>query len=146
MDLRTLLLVGLVTLGLLWLFALRSTGPGAPAPGPPAIVAIEFPEEIAADGEEVIGYVRFRDPDGDVVEARFEVVEATLFAPFRFDPGVRGVREGRFPFAIFVNLPQEVTLRVTLVDARGNESEPREFRFRAVGTLLPPAPAPSPGR
>jgi len=40
------------------------------------------------------------------VEAHFEVVEATLFEPFRFDPEVRGVREGRFPFAIFVQLPR----------------------------------------
>lgn len=139
MSIRTLLLLGLVALGLLWLLVLRPAGPGGPAPAAPEILGIEFPEEIEANGEEVIGYVRFRDPDGDVVEARFEVVEATLFEPFRFDPEVRGVREGRFPFAIFVQLPQEITLRVILVDVRGNESEPREFRFRAVGELMPPS-------
>lgn len=139
MDLRTLLLLVLVVLGLLGLLALKPTGPEALRPAAPEILGIEFPEEIEANGEEVIGYVHFRDPDGDIVEARFEVVEATLFEPFRFDPEVQGMKEGRFPFAIFVMLPQEITLRVMLIDAQGNESEPREFRFRAVGELLPPS-------
>ncbi len=137
MDLRTLFLVLLVTLGLLGLFALKAPGPGGGSSAP-EIVGIEFPEEIEANGEEVIGYVAFRDPDGDIVEARFEVVEATLFEPFRFDPEVQGVREGKFPFAVFAVLPQDVTLRVVLVDAQGNESEPVEFRFRVVGELRPP--------
>lgn len=141
MDVRALfLLLALAALGLLWLFAFRPAGAGPGAPSAPEIVKIEFPEEIEADGEEVIGYVHFRDPEGDVVEARFEVVEATLFEPFRFDPEVRGRKEGRFPFAIFVMLPQEITLRVVLVDAQGNTSRPVEFRFRAVGELIPPPP------
>lgn len=136
MDVRALLLIALAALGLLWLFAFRPAGPGTSSA--PEIVKIEFPEEIEANGEEVIGYVSFRDPDGDVVEARFEVVEATLFESFRFDPEVQGMKEGRFPFVIFVMLPQEITLRVVLVDAQGNRSEPKEFRFRAVGELIPP--------
>ena len=138
MDLRTLFAVLLVAVGLLWLFGHKLAGPGPKADSAPEITRIEFPEEIEANGEEVIGYVHFRDPDGDIVEARFEVVEATLFAPFRFDPEVQGIKEGRFPFAIFVMLPQEITLRVVLVDAQGNTSEPMELRFRAVGELIPP--------
>jgi hypothetical protein len=103
-----------------------------PAPSPPEITFVEFPDQIPADGEEVLGTVGFQDPDGDIVEVRFEVVEALLFEPFRFDPQVRGQREGEFDFVVFSSIPQQVALRVILVDQAGNESLPVEFTFEAV--------------
>jgi len=102
------------------------------ASGVPVILKVEFPREIPADGQKVLGTVHFRDPDADVVEARFEVVKARIFDPFAFDPKVRGQREGTFSFYIFTYFPQEVVLQVVLRDAQGHTSEPVEFRFEAT--------------
>jgi hypothetical protein len=134
MDLKLVLIAVLVALGigaLLWLNA----GP-ADSSAAPEVLSVEFPEEIPADGSEVSGKVRFRDPDADVIEARFEVVEAELFDSFRFNPHVEGQSEGEFVFMIFSFFPQEIALRVVLVDRAGHRSEPFEFRFRAVSADL----------
>lgn len=131
MDLKIVLVAVLVALGigaLLWLNAARSSSPIAPE-----VLSVEFPEEIPADGSEVAGTVRFRDPDADVIEARFEVVQAELFDSFKFDPYVEGQSEGEFTFVIFSFFPQEITLRVVLMDRAGHASPPVEFRFRAIG-------------
>lgn len=135
MAFKVLVVAALLALvgALLWL------GPGSspsPAPAAPEVLSVEFPEEIPADGSEVAGSVAFRDPDGDVIEARFEVVEAELFDSFRFDPNVEGRREGEFTFVIFSFIPQEIVLRVVLVDRAGHRSEPFELRFRAVNMDL----------
>jgi len=106
--------------------------PQEPSSAAPVITGIDFPEEIEADGRKVPGTVHFRDKDGDIVQVKFDVVEAKLFEPFSFDPKVRGQSEGSFKFVLFTVFPQKVTLRVTLVDAQGNESEPVEFSFEAV--------------
>lgn len=98
----------------------------------PVILEIEFPEKIVADGQKVEGTVHFRDPDADIIEARFEVVEARIFDPFAFDPDIRGQREGSFNFFVFTYFPQRVTLRVVLVDAQGHTSDPVEFSFEAT--------------
>lgn len=139
MDLRVLIalvavIVGVGVIVLLWL----GIGGGLscrPSGSTPQITSIEFPKEIQADGQEVVGTVGFKDPDGDIVEARFEVVQAVLFESFRFNPGVLGQREGQFEFYIYTFIPQEVTLRVTLVDQAGHESPPVEFAFQALGNL-----------
>jgi hypothetical protein len=101
------------------------------APSRPEILAIEFPERIAADGSEVVGTVKFRDRDGDIVLAEFKVIEAQAFEPFSFDPEVMGQREGSFPFAVFSLIPQRVTLEVTLIDRLGQRSRPKRFSFTA---------------
>jgi hypothetical protein len=98
----------------------------------PEIVRVDFPQQIQADGSKVTGTVHFRDPDGDIVKAKFEVVEAQLFDPFEFDPKVQGQKEGSFQFFIFTMYPQKVILRVTLIDSQGHVSEPLEFSFEAV--------------
>ncbi len=102
-----------------------------PGSSPPEIVVIQFPKEITADGTSVRGQVRFRDPDGDIVRVEFAVVEALVFAPFAYDPGVAGLVEGEFEFGIYTVIPQEIVLRATLIDAQGQRSQPAEFRFIA---------------
>jgi hypothetical protein len=92
---------------------------------------VEFPAQITADGNGVTGHVRFRDLDGDIVQAEFEVVEALVFTPFAFDPEVRGIMEGTFEFSVYTVIPQEIALRVTLIDAQAHRSPPVEFRFTA---------------
>lgn len=95
--------------------------------------SIDFPSRVPADGSDVSGEVRFRDPDGDIQWAYFDVVEATDFTPFHFDPTeslVAGdAKAGAFRFYVWLNTLQRVTLRVTLVDRAGNASEPVEFTF-----------------
>lgn len=131
----TWLLVALGVLVGLAVVVLLIPHPTPPAPTPktnaPEIMQVQFPAEITADGNSVAGHVRFRDLDGDVVQAEFEVVEALVFTPFAFDPGVQGVTDGTFEFSVFTVIPQEVALRVTLIDAQGHRSQPMEFRFTA---------------
>jgi len=105
---------------------------GMPLDSRPEVLAIEFPNQIHADGQKVSGTVRFRDPDADIVEVRFEVVKARIFNPFAFDPGIRGQKEGSLSFFVFTYFPQEVILHVTLIDAQSHTSDPVEFSFEAV--------------
>lgn len=64
--------------------------PEEPTSSAPIILGVDFSKEIPADGNKFLGTVRFRDTDGDIVLAKFEVVQARLFSPFEFDPGVSG--------------------------------------------------------
>jgi YVTN family beta-propeller protein len=98
---------------------------------PPEIIALNFPEKITSDGRSVEGIVSFKDPDGDLIRADFEVIEAQNFAPFSVDPQARGKTEGSFSFRLATTIPQRVRLKVTLLDAAGNKSTPREFGFVA---------------
>ena len=102
-------------------------------PGPPTILSIDFPSEIPADRTSVNGTVRFQDPDGDVSWVSFDVVGATDFTPFAYNPVeslVEGdARDGTFKFHTWCGIAQDVTLRVTLVDAAGNRSGPVDFSF-----------------
>lgn len=107
---------------------------------PPEIVRIEFPEEILLDDSPGEGKISFKDPDGDIIWAGFEVVEGD-FSPFGFNPGVKGQRQGSFKFFISTTIAQWVKLKATLWDEAGNKSEPREFSFLvkpAVPVELPP--------
>ena len=133
MDLRILLALAIAAL-ILWL----GSGVFSSYPAPsatPEITSVEFPKEIQADGQEALGTVSFQDPNGDILEARFEVKQAVLFEPFHFDPEVQGQKQGKFDFSVFTVIPQEITLRVTLVDQAGHESQPVEFSFTAVESM-----------
>ena len=102
-------------------------------PGPPTIISIDFPSEVAAGGDAVGGTVRFQDPDGDVNWVAFDVVSATEFTPFAFNPAEHldegQTRDGTFGFHMWCSTVQNVTLRVTLFDAAGNSSAPVNFSF-----------------
>lgn len=110
----------------------RQPIPQTPLSAAPVITGIDFPQEINVDGTKVPGIVHFQDGDGDILQAKFDVVEAQLFDSFAFDPKVKGQRTGSFQFTLFTVFPQKITLRVVLVDAQGHESEPVEFSFEAV--------------
>lgn len=97
---------------------------------PPEIVALDFPTSVTA-GSRTSGSLQFRDLQGDIVSARFAVVEAQEFEPMTLDPRVQGRTAGRFAFALRSPVPQRVTLEATLVDARGRKSDPFRFSFEA---------------
>ena len=97
---------------------------------PPEIVALDFPDSVTA-GSRTSGSLQFRDLQGDIVSARFAVVEAQEFEPVTLDPRVSGQKAGRFAFALRSPVPQRVTLEATLVDARGRKSDPFRFSFEA---------------
>jgi len=109
--------------------------PPTPAalPSPPVVSRVAFPVVIAVEQAQH-GLVRFEDPEGDVVQVRLEILEgdpATLgIQPgTSFDPGVHGQTDGAFRFTITSSAAQIVTLRLTLVDEAGLESDPYEFTF-----------------
>ena len=77
----------------------------------------------------------FQDTDANVTLAKFEVVTATEFSAFSFDPKVKGKTEGSFDFFIFSKIAQRVTLQVTLQDEAGNTSFPKEFTFDALSLI-----------
>jgi WD40 repeat protein len=106
----------------------------------PQITFIFFDAEIKADGTPASGLVGFKDPDGDVIKAVFDVVQATDFQPFSFDPQVKGIKEGAFEFTLATKVPQRVTLRLTLIDEAGNRSQPKDFSFEAVAPILQVTP------
>jgi peptide/nickel transport system substrate-binding protein len=104
-----------------------------PRSAAPAILSVEFPSNIRADGTDTPGTVRFRDPDGDVNYATFDVVRGLDFTGFGFDPTeflVSGTAsDGVFQFYLWSETVQQVTLEVTLLDAAGNRSAPVQFTF-----------------
>lgn len=108
---------------------------GGGSPLAPEITFIDFPAQIPSDGSKVFGRVGFSDRNGDINLARFEVVSATDFAPFSFNPQLKGSTEGVFEFFVFSQIAQQVTLRVTLTDEAGNASQPTLFSFAAVSLI-----------
>jgi len=104
-----------------------------PTSAPPTILSIDFLSQIPPDGTGIDGSVRFRDPDGDVNWVTFDVVSASDFESFAFNPVnylIEGdATEGVFSFHTWSNVVQQVTLRVTLYDDAGNSSAPVDFSF-----------------
>jgi hypothetical protein len=121
-----------VVLGVLAVLGYAQLQGGGGSPLSPEILGVDLRPTIPADGSKAFGAVRFRDADGDVVQARFDVVEAVDFAPFSFNPKIKGQTSGSFPFFVFSKIPQRVRLRLTLIDEAGNQSIPVEFSFEAV--------------
>lgn len=132
MQLSAALSIGAFLL-VLWAYGQLQGGGGSPLS--PEILGVDLRTTIPADGSKTFGAVRFRDSDGDIVQARFDVVEAVDFSPFSFNPKVKGQTTGSFPFFVFSKIAQKVRLRLTLIDEAGNRSLPVEFGFEAV-TLI----------
>jgi len=99
---------------------------------------------IAADGSDFEGAIGYRDINKDIIKVTFRVIEATEVkdAPpgtfkagqtFSFEPPAQPSETGEFGFRIFTTVPQDVTLEVTLEDAKKNISQPKIFSFKAVG-------------
>ena len=111
--------------------ALQAVPPAAGS-SPPVITSVDFPKSIPASGIKFAGWTSFTDPDGDVVLQRMEVVSALSMKGFEDDPreGLFGSpTDGRYDFKIWCFRKQEITMRVTLVDAAGNQSNSMEFSF-----------------
>lgn len=124
-------LTAVAILAALYFFVLRKE--------PPHIAAVNFPPVIVAGSREAVGTVQFSAGDDDLAEADFSVVSATKFEPFRLRPSVAGEKQGSFPFSIRSSVPQVVTLRATLIDARGRRSRPVSFSFEVKKPAPPPA-------
>ena len=99
---------------------------------------------IAADGSDFLGAIGYEDINKDIIKIAFRVVDATPVrdAPsgafkvgqvFSFEPPAQAEPQGTFDFRIFTTVPQDVTLEVTLEDAKKNVSQPKLFSFKAVG-------------
>jgi len=99
----------------------------------PEILSVDLPETIPADDSDAAGTVYFKDNQGDIVEIRFDVVQARQFTPFRFKPDyVKGRVSGGISFNVHSEIRQLVTLKVTLIDEQGNHSDPVTFTFEAM--------------
>jgi len=95
----------------------------------PTVVALELPERIAANRIPISGTVHFRDPDGDLKEARFRVIDGK-FDPFTIRLNEQlGQTEGKFSFSVSCDISQQITLKLVLVDQGGHQSEPKGFSF-----------------
>ncbi len=97
----------------------------------PEILSVSFPKRMNADGMPVLGEVRFRAVGSRIVHAKFDVVEAGFFLPFEFDPHVNSTEDGGFTFYLNTLVSQDITMRLTLTDEQGRQSEPYEFSFTA---------------
>jgi len=100
----------------------------ADASAPPTILAVKLPSQLTLDGSPIMGTVRYRDPDGDLKEARFHVIDGK-FDPFTIDLEGSAAPEGEFPFTVSCTIAQEVTLKLVLVDRAGLRSKPKGFSF-----------------
>ena len=105
---------------------------GGGSPLAPEVLFVDFPNEIASDGSRAFGRVGFQDSDADISLVNFEVIEATEFNSFSFNPKIEGRTEGAFEFFIFSFIDQQITIEVTLEDSAGNISFPQLFTFEAV--------------
>jgi len=99
----------------------------------PIITSVVFPPGIRVNWAQM-GLVKFEDPDGDIVQAQFEILEGdpttiTIEPSMSFDPEVSGRTEGAFRFSVQVTQAQTITLRLTLTDSAGQTSKPHEFTF-----------------
>ncbi len=119
---RKPLVLGLLALAAaLYFFVLRKA--------PPEIVALNFPTSITAGGHDTAGTIQFKAGQDEIVQAQFEVVSAERFEPFTIELHVGGQKKGSFPFSIHASVPQQVTLKATLLDAEGRRSRPVSFSF-----------------
>ena len=108
---------------------------GGGSPLAPEVLFVDFPNEISSDGSRSFGRVGFQDSDADISLVSFEVIEATEFSSFSFNPKIEGRTEGAFEFFIFSFIDQRITLEVTLQDSAGNISFPQEFTFEALSRI-----------
>ncbi|HTR03248.1 MAG TPA: toll/interleukin-1 receptor domain-containing protein [Thermoanaerobaculia bacterium] len=98
-------------------------------PEPPEIVAVNFPNAIPSNSQNVVGTVQFKSGRDAIARVEFSVVQAARFDGFSFAPNVAGQKRGSFNFGIHAAQPQQVTLAATLVDAAGRRSSPVSFSF-----------------
>lgn len=101
---------------------------------PPVITKIEFPKVIPITGERIRGLMYFKDPDGDAYKYKVDVVKATDFEGGMYFIKMNRLYSGDYHDGVYIiksfcYSPQDVTLRVTLYDARGKKSNPMDYSF-----------------
>ncbi|GEM_PF-1037166 len=103
----------------------------------PEVLDVVLPRQIEPNGLPIPGTVRFRDPDGDALRARFRVIDgkydpfvAPIDAPRgRTGTGTETGTEGSIPFTVTCEIAQQVTLLVVVEDAQGLRSDPEGITF-----------------
>lgn len=115
--------------------------PGLPIDKCPKNSTAALVNWIAANGKDFIGAIGYEDADGDIVKVTFSAINPKKDGgfdkgSFGFEPPISpdAKKEGSFDFRIFTDVPQDVTLSVTLEDAKKNVSQPKVFSFKAVGS------------
>jgi hypothetical protein len=110
--------------------------PLAPSPSsassPPVITRVDFPAGIPANGTKITGWVSFKDPDGDVNWMTLEVVKSKTMKGSAGDPREHmqgSPTDGRCWMQFWCYVKQEITMRATLFDAAGNQSNSMDFEF-----------------
>lgn len=122
---------GLIAVGIAFA-ALAVLYPTVLRKAPPEIVAVNFPSSIGAGSRNVGGTIQFKTGHDPIAQAQFDVVEAQSFDPFTIQPrGISGQKQGSFSFSIHSSIPQQVTLKATLIDSEGRRSRPVSFSFEA---------------
>lgn len=108
-------------------------GGDAPLLSPPVIVRVVAPAVIPPDGTNIKGKLYFTDPDGDVSRARCEVLRGENFECGDWDPRpnlVEGTaQEGAYQIFLWCYGKQDVSLRFTLFDEAGLESNSSVLSF-----------------
>ncbi|MFC2055757.1 hypothetical protein ACFLV7_15895 [Chloroflexota bacterium] len=104
-------------------------------PKPPVINDIDFPSLIPKTGEFMRGKLYFSDPDGDVTHQNVEVLSYTgsgFTGRTRIitDRLVSGTwYNGAIWIGFLCRENQDVTVRMTLIDWKGNVSNPKTLSF-----------------
>jgi len=109
-------------------FTFSDSDAASSSQSPPVILAVELPSKLALNGSPIMGTVRYRDPDGDLKEARFHVIDGK-FDPFTIELDEFDDTDGEFSFSVTCTIAQEVTLKLVLVDRAGRHSKPKGFSF-----------------
>lgn len=95
---------------------------------PPTISTLDFPETVRLNAL-ASGWISYYDPDLDVVYARFAVADGRYSHLLITTPTMTSP-QGRLSFALKCTAyAQQITLAVTLIDARGESSPPFKLVF-----------------
>ena len=96
---------------------------------------IDYPALIPKNGESQRGLLYFSDPDGDVVSLNNEIISAS--GP-GWTGGLRDITErlvsgtwynGAIWIGFHCSQNYDVTVRITLIDRKGNVSNPKNVSF-----------------
>lgn len=100
---------------------------------PPKIISIQFRDYIKADSSKYLGELAFSDNNGNINRLVLTVIHAINFDGKDFDPTefiISGDKyEGVIQLEIRCKIKQQVTLRATLYDTTGYNSNNKEFTF-----------------
>jgi hypothetical protein len=104
----------------------------------PSITSASIPSTLTINTP-TLWQVGFTDADGDVSKIRFEQFVDGAWQPAgEFDPNVQSKTKGSIAIETTCKALGTIRSRVTLFDAGGNSSDPREYSFECVSSTIPP--------